>query len=154
MYIRGVFFQVFAGGMETLPLVAGSMRNGEVTCIRIAHFGVSQDATASVCFTLTHSSLFSCFTPGGCGQHIRPESPARFLLIYPGSSRSPAAHDCPDGASRVPRASLGEPTHPQRGGNCLSALQVCQSGSGPAGRPLLSRAGPSLSLSLASSTPC
>ena len=33
--------QAFAGGLETIPLVDGSLRKDEVTCIRVAHFGVS-----------------------------------------------------------------------------------------------------------------
>jgi hypothetical protein len=32
--------EAFAGGMETVPLVVGSLKTGDTTCMRVAHFGV------------------------------------------------------------------------------------------------------------------
>ena len=37
--------QVFAGGMETVPLVQSSLKEGAITCIRVAHFGVRSTCT-------------------------------------------------------------------------------------------------------------
>lgn len=62
-WLMGVLtLQAFAGGLETVPLVDGSLTKNEVTCIRVAHFGVSLlMADLSLCSKMcTH--LKSMFT--------------------------------------------------------------------------------------------
>lgn len=66
------FLEAFNGGMELLPLVQGSLKKDEITCARIAHFGVGV-------VNMTDPALlhgFSLFMRSRLGLPYLPPTPA------------------------------------------------------------------------------